>query len=151
MLRGIPSATTIDKRSRSRDAAGHSGRSACSVHVQLSLNAGDAKKLEAGNDHLLLFPSVAWLFSELLNGAEGGRMADIFNAYKHLVHTYKLDLSDLQIARAERAFRLKFMEEMKFRTPATEAGDWEFFAYVAPRKTFSRPDLAAELDPKKKA
>jgi hypothetical protein len=77
-------------------------------------------------------------------------MADIFNAYKHLAETYKLDLSDLQLARAEHAFRLKFMEELRYRVSADDQGDWEFFSYLGPRKTFSRPDLAAEIHGKKK-
>jgi hypothetical protein len=77
-------------------------------------------------------------------------MADVFNAYKHLAETYKLDLSDVQLARAEHAFRLKFMDQMKYRVAPDQGGDWEFFAYLGPRKTFSRPEIAAEIHGKKK-
>jgi hypothetical protein len=76
-------------------------------------------------------------------------MADVFNAYKHLAETYKLDLSDIQLARAEHGFRLKFMEELKYRVAPTDQADWEFFTYLGPRKTRSRPDIAAEIHGKK--
>jgi len=81
-------------------------------------------------------------------------MADLFRAYKFLNDSLGLKLSDLQIARAEARFRLKFIEEERdlmlinqerYKVAEQDLQNWEFFSYLAPRRHFSNPELAAAV------
>jgi hypothetical protein len=69
-------------------------------------------------------------------------MADIFRAYKFMNDALGLKLSDIQIARAEARFKLHYMGEEKYASHAKNLENWEFFAHLAPRQSFTRPDLA---------
>jgi len=69
-------------------------------------------------------------------------MADIFNAYKFLNDALGLNISDVEIARAEMGFRLKFMDQEKYKVSKRDLKNWEFFAHLGPRKSFSKPELA---------
>jgi hypothetical protein len=84
------------------------------------------------------------LNGKLLMNPEGGYlMADIFRAYKFMNDALGLKLSDTQIARAEARFKLHYLREEKYNAPEKNLEHWEFFAHLAPRKDFSRPDLAS--------
>jgi len=71
-------------------------------------------------------------------------MADLFQAYKFLNQALGLKLSESQLARAEAGFRLTFLDREGFKIARKDIGNWEFFAYLGPRKSFTRPDLGDE-------
>lgn len=53
-----------------------------------------------------------------------------------------LKLSDVEIARAEARFKLDFGRQEKYNLGAKDLHHWEFFAHLAPRRDFTKPDLA---------
>ena len=66
-------------------------------------------------------------------------MGEIFRAYKLLNRTFKLDLTDAQLFRAEAAMKLDFAESVKFpaeytKDPERLMAEWEFKATLVPRK-----------------
>ena len=71
-------------------------------------------------------------------------MADLFQAYKFLNQALGLKRTDVQLARAEAGFRLTFTDREKYGIAKKDVHNWEFFAHLAPRRTFTRPDLGAE-------
>lgn len=71
-------------------------------------------------------------------------MADLFQAYKFLNEALGLKIPDVDLARAEAGFRLTFTDREKYKIGKKDIHNWEFFAHLAPRKSFTRPDLAAE-------
>jgi len=66
-------------------------------------------------------------------------MGEIFRAYKLLNRTFKLDLSDAQLFRAEAAMKLDFATTVKFpeeytKDPERLMAEWEFKASLVPRQ-----------------
>jgi hypothetical protein len=71
-------------------------------------------------------------------------MADIFQAYRFLNQALGLKLTDAQLARAEAGFRLTFTDREGYNIAKRDIHNWEFFTHLAPRKSFTRPDLGEE-------
>ena len=63
-------------------------------------------------------------------------MADIFKAYQFLNETLDLKLSTAKLVGAEREMKAMWMKKNGFntKTDTSKVDDWEFFAYLVPRK-----------------
>ncbi|MGI8838856.1 MAG: hypothetical protein ACR2H4_19780 [Pyrinomonadaceae bacterium] len=61
-------------------------------------------------------------------------MAAVFGAYKFLNQSLGLKLSDPQISKVEREFKVAWAKRRDYGNRMVEPDDWEFFAHLVPRQ-----------------